>query len=518
MSRKGHILAGIVLAALALMLFAASGAEPFEPVDLPVIYLHLDGGEAAVFAMNDSADHSVRCTGKMDIVVPDGYDGGIGGAYPQGTVKGLKLDYIRGRGNGSWGNSKKPYKIKLEEKTNLFGLGKNKHWVLMTNYDASQIRNWITGWMGERLGLEFTPMGAFVEVVMNDEYLGIYYLCEQIRIAKTRVAIDELTAGDSSLPAIQGGYLIDFFPEDEGADRFETEHLLQLGSHTPSFNPADDGYENEAQKQYIRTFIQQAEDAVFAADGRNAQGRGYGEMIDLQSLADYWWIMEFSCNGDAFRTDSTHMYKKRYEADGSEGKLYFGPLWDFDDAWGNWLSDGTQQVGFNNSYFPWMSELRKKPEFLALLRARWDVFQAALDEMTREGGLLDATRDELQGAMGREMDRWGEMWNDLNGESLRRFPDEVEHIRNTIALRRQWINEHMDRLGMVDFQLTIRIEGQEDEIVSLPADGWVDPFMISVPEGWEATAFLLEDGTNVENGFRMEQDTTLTVQCAPMDE
>ena len=46
---------------------------------------------------------------------------------------------IKGRGNSTWGLPKKPYKIKLDSKTNLFSMGKNKHWVLLANYyDSSK--------------------------------------------------------------------------------------------------------------------------------------------------------------------------------------------------------------------------------------------------------------------------------------------------------------------------------------------------------------------------------------------
>lgn len=42
-----------------------------------------------------------------------------------------EMEYIRGRGNSTWICDKKPYKIKLSKKADLFGMGKNKHWVLL---------------------------------------------------------------------------------------------------------------------------------------------------------------------------------------------------------------------------------------------------------------------------------------------------------------------------------------------------------------------------------------------------
>ena len=166
--------------------------------------------------MNQSNDHSYRCTGTLDIRVPEGYSGQFEGRYPQENVTGLKMKYIRGRGQGSWGMDKNPYKIKLEEKADLFGMGKSKTWVLLANYfDDSLMRNWLVQWLGEQVGLEYTPQGVFVEVVMNGDYLGNYYLCEQVEVSKHRVAIDELKQEDTERPEIQGGYLLEFCPGDE---------------------------------------------------------------------------------------------------------------------------------------------------------------------------------------------------------------------------------------------------------------------------------------------------------------
>jgi hypothetical protein len=133
-------------------------------------------------------------------------------------------------------------------------MGKARTWVLLANYfDDSLMRNWMTQWMGEQVGLEYTPQGVFVEVVMNGDYLGSYYLCEQVQLNKARVAIDELKEEDREEPAIQGGYLLEFCPnEEEGPDAFETARGLRLGTMNPSFDPENDGYVNDIQKNYIR--------------------------------------------------------------------------------------------------------------------------------------------------------------------------------------------------------------------------------------------------------------------------
>ena len=104
----------VFLIMLLTALCTAAGAEEsrFRPKDLPAVILTIDGGQAEIDRMNGSIDHSYRCTGTLEIRVPEGYSGQFEGRYPQENVTGLKIKYIRGRGQGTWGMDKNPYKIK----------------------------------------------------------------------------------------------------------------------------------------------------------------------------------------------------------------------------------------------------------------------------------------------------------------------------------------------------------------------------------------------------------------------
>ena len=506
----------MILAALTILLVmfcAEAYAEEsgFQPADLPVVVLNIDGGQEEIDRLNNSEDHSYRCTGTLDILVPEGYSGQIDGRYPQKNVSGLKIRYIRGRGQGSWGMDKHPYKIKLEDKADLFGMGKARTWVLLANYfDDSLMRNWMVQWMGEQVGLEYTPQGVFVEVVMNGDYLGSYCLCEQVQLNKARVAIDELKEEDREEPAIQGGYLLEFCPnEEEGPDAFETARGLRLGTMNPSFDPENDGYVNDIQKNYIRDYVQKAEDAIFSEDG------SYAEYLDLQSLADYWWIMEFVMNEDAFYTDSQHMFKPRFEPDGSEGRLHFGPLWDFDASLGNGQTVTEQETGFGNTVFIWMDELRKKPEFREVLKERWLVLDEKLEELVRDGGALDRAAAVVKGSWYRDEERWHAFKEERDMLPLRSFEQETEHLKKWISLRREWIREHLDELGILTYTLTFRGEGMEEESYDVPAYMRLNvyTYMEETPEaeGKQFVGWAAEDGTLTEN-FVVSQDTVLTAR------
>ena len=86
---------------------------------------------------------------------------------------------IRYRGNWTLTNfEKKPYKIKLGKKTNLLGLKRNKHFALLAHADARRgfLRNTVGFYISRRLGMDYTPDQVPVEVVLNGEYIGLYFL------------------------------------------------------------------------------------------------------------------------------------------------------------------------------------------------------------------------------------------------------------------------------------------------------------------------------------------------------
>lgn len=110
------------------------------------------------------------------------------------TVCSQKLTQVKCRGNSSFKYFlKKSYQIKLENKENLFGMGKAKTWLLIGNgRDRSQLRNYITAAMARYAGLEYTPEMVYADLYMNGEYRGLYLLTEKIQVSSSRVDIPDL--------------------------------------------------------------------------------------------------------------------------------------------------------------------------------------------------------------------------------------------------------------------------------------------------------------------------------------
>ena len=138
---------------------------------------------------------------------------------------------------------------------------------------------------------------------MNGQYLGSYYLSENVRIDDNRIEIDELEETDVELPELAGGYLLQntIQTEPDSIDIINTENGESWATHTPCFDERydDDAYTNPAQQQYIQEFIQNVDDALFNEDYKAKDGTSYRDLMDIESAAKYWLVNQFSLNGDS---------------------------------------------------------------------------------------------------------------------------------------------------------------------------------------------------------------------------
>ncbi len=295
----------------------ANSSEIKPDNGIPVVYINIDETQGTVQDMIESPNHSVYCYGTISISVPDGFHYSD---FPDSvceSVTDLSMS-IRGRGNSTWQKSmKKPFKIKLDKKADIFGLGENKHWVLIANaLDPTLMRDRITAWLGDQMGFEFTPRGVPVDLVMTGQefgskYLGSYYLSENVRVDKNRLEIDELKEDDYDDEIITGGYLVQNGTQVNSwsTDRFYTTRGACWATDVPSFDTDDDGYENEKQQQYIQNHVQLIEDTLYQG------GTAYRDLMDMDSTVKYWLINDFILNSDSYATGSTYFYKVR-EVDG----------------------------------------------------------------------------------------------------------------------------------------------------------------------------------------------------------
>ncbi|MBQ8959661.1 MAG: CotH kinase family protein [Ruminococcus sp.] len=316
------------------------------------IFLSTDAGDCL-----DALDHDkgVTVTGQALILNESGgveYNGEIG--------------KLSARGNSSWDYSaKKPYNLKLPVKSDLFGMGKAKKWSLLSNYlDHSLMRNKMTQEMSRAAGMEYVVDSVFVDLYADGSYRGTYELCEKIQIKKSRVNIRDLeeiteALNDQELkeypltvvgtenrwdytpgsykyfdipndsPDITGGYLMEFLPSNRYGSKSVSSFITTRGQ---GINLESPEYASKAQMEYIRQFVQDAEDAIYSEDGYNSKGKHYSDYIDVDSMIKFYLIEEISMDADS--THSSVFLWKDSDLTG-DGKIHFSPVWDFDLAYGS---------------------------------------------------------------------------------------------------------------------------------------------------------------------------------------
>lgn len=276
---------------------------------------------------------------------------------------------IRGRGNSTWGLSKKPYRLKFNEKAKLLGKGyaNTKNWVLMANHaDKTMLRNATANFIGKKLGLPFNPGSRFVDLVLNNSYRGTYQITDHIDIRKHRVDITEQEFAAVDTSDITGGYLIE-------ADGFAAGDPVWFNTswNVPvSVKSPDEDVVNQDQIDYIRDFINDFESRL-SYDVLEDPQEGYRSVVDSTTLAAWILSTEFTANVDGYF--SAFLYKER-----QDDKLYFGPLWDYDIAFNNCNRKGdvTRRLmmydGFGNDVVaPWVRRMYEDPWMKNLLSERW---------------------------------------------------------------------------------------------------------------------------------------------------
>lgn len=356
----------------------------FVAYSIPVVDVNIDESLGSIDAMNGDKKHNTECYGDMTVNIPENYKSEY--TDKELTSQTYELEYIRGRGNSTWDADKKPYKVKLKKKAELLGMGANKHWGLIANYyDYSLIRNKYTYWLGAKLGMEYTPKCVPVDVVMNGSYLGSYCLSELIRLDTNRVDLDELDESVTSGDELTGGYLLNCDIEPK-----KSSFVVNYGDGENAFysveSPDFDETMVPEQLEYIKNYFQNVYDAVYSDDFCDKNGVPYSDYLDVDSMVDYYIIQGTSDNGDAFGNGSTYLYKKR------GGKLYWGPLWDFDYvAWAatDFKSDEADVV-MQYSGYPFFKQLyTNNSEFKEKFDKRIKEIDDVIADSAKDGGQVD---------------------------------------------------------------------------------------------------------------------------------
>ena len=334
---------------------------------IPAIHITTEGG-APILSKEDYIRATVTVVG-----------GESGDALSEAGAR------IRGRGNSTWRFfDKKPYRLKLDAAADLLGLGREKDFVLLANAgDPTMLHNYTFFGLAKLLGDTVTTNATFVSLYLNGEYCGMYLLCEQCEVSEERVPIDE---GKSGLADV--GYLIEFGGNTQDPPKYSftlgavkangVTHAWRTGFYATVKSP-DEQTITSAQKSYIKNYMNRVNTAIFSGDYAT-----FSSLCDVESFVRAFIVNMVMMNNDM--DYSMYLYKP------AGGKLYYGPLWDCDQAAGTSQKSGASFEGLNVSqYEHWLTALYKMPEFAALVRDTWNEYYGDIWDYFGEIAILADT-------------------------------------------------------------------------------------------------------------------------------
>lgn len=211
------------------------------------------------------------------------------------------LETMHGRGNWTWGQDKKPYSIKLPNKTKMLGLKKAKKFNLLSQPgDPTGLRNWMALSTAKRIGLNENMEFSFANVYLNGNYAGCYLVTNKV---------DRKPRHDFFLEI---NFLVD---EDRKHASFQLTHGCSMTIRKPE-NPTT------GQRNYIEKEWQKVKDVLKEGAARNTD-LPVDSLIDIDSFVGNYMCQEVYMNMDAG-------FGSFYLGKDSLGRFYADPLWDMD--------------------------------------------------------------------------------------------------------------------------------------------------------------------------------------------
>jgi len=341
----------------------------------------------------------------------------------------------------------------------LLGLPEENDWILYAPYtDKSLMRNVMSFEIGHRMG-DYCSRNVYCELVINNDYKGMYVLQEKIKKDPNRVDIATLNPEEISGDDLTGGYIlsVDKIPWDfeYGADGW-------ISAPNPSYPNAMDiifqyyypepGDIVAQQRNYIREYVNAAEKALIST-GFKDPANGYLKYLDAPSFIDFMLLSEISKEVDKYRY-STYFHKQK-DSDG--GKLFAGPAWDFNLGYGNvnYWDPGIDYTGWayelvnpwDYSIIYWWKRMMEDPYFRDLTKTRWTglrlekLSNAALD------ALIDSITDLTEEARVRNFTRWPILgvyvWPNYDWQG-NDYEDEVDYFRDFLMKRVAWMDVNIN--------------------------------------------------------------------------
>lgn len=260
---------------------------------------------------------------------------------------------IKGRGNNSWNYNKKSYRLKFSKKVKPFGLTKGKSWVLLANpQHGSLMVNAIAMKIGQLSGAKYTNHIIPVELYINKKYQGSYIFTEKVGLSNNSVDVDEEVG---CMLELDSYYDEDFkfrstysnLPVNIKEPELLEEETTAVSSSVLQ-SMLNDNCKNTIPSQKFpnssltATIISNhnAKNTKFNAiktqfnklDSIVCNNGDLRDILDLDAAARFVLVNDMALNREILLPKSTFLWKDDIYA--KESKFTFGPVWDYDYAFG----------------------------------------------------------------------------------------------------------------------------------------------------------------------------------------
>lgn len=301
---------------------------------------------------------------------------------------------IRIRGTSSRYFDKKGYKIKLDKAYSLLGIAKAKKFNLLASYPSpDKLRDYLALTISSSFasGNRFTPKIEPVSLYLDNVYQGFYYLVEDIEAKKGRIELEKYGEKDEEIPFIVEMDSYAFKDKKEGVDYFklgETNVFDYDGTGKASLlyvidEPKRKDGLTDKQFSSIENYITRCRTSLMDKDFET-----FSNLVDINSFIDFFVLSDVYRNTD-HAGRSVYMYRK-----GVEGKLIFGPSWDFDYScsrqWSLKPNEDFSLDNFNDRFkgFEWWNLFLAIPKGKELVSKRFQEFNLPI----LENEIYEATR------------------------------------------------------------------------------------------------------------------------------
>jgi hypothetical protein len=308
--------------------------------------------------------------------------------------------------------------------------------------------------LGNETG-NYAPRTKLCELILNEEYVGVYVFMERIKVNPGRVGIDKLDYADTLDNHLTGGYIVKIDKTTSGGIvAWTSPYTAALPSNSPiNFQLHDPRIEliHPLQEQYIQSYVSAWETAL-AGPNFSDPLTGFRAYADEGSFIDYMLINELSKNVDGYRI-STFLYKERLS---EGGKLVAGPLWDFNLGWGNAnYCQGGNTTGWEinfNSYCGgalvnpfWWSRMLQDSVYANRVNCRWLELRATILDSTVLMNYIDSMSLALTLPAQRTYTKWPILgtyvWpNNFIGQT---YIEEMEYLKSWTSSRLVWMDNNM---------------------------------------------------------------------------